>query len=190
MASELDGKSSKSIKLTPAYFGRQGGLINWLGGTRLNSELVLNRDGGWSVLRKHRTRIPNPSPNTKRVCGNQRTKESAQTAGPHSAKGGYCTLGLRKNGTTVRKWMCWPPEIFRSTVSCGNDNLPPSAEVLNQPRPSSEGTRLNSWPWIPSYVFSFYSSLCLVSYVIYLFLFVLPNSFTVFKVDYFDLESI
>ena len=164
-------------------------MIDWLGGTRLNSEPVLNQDGGRLVLRKHRTRIPNPSPNTKRVCGNQRTKESAQTVGPHSAKGGYCTLGLRKNGTTVRKWMCRPPGIFRSTLSCGNDNLPPSAEVLNQPRPSSEGTRLNSWPWIPSFDSVSYSFLCFVSYVICLFLFGLPNLCTVYKVDYFDSES-
>ena len=190
MASELDGKSSKSIKLTPAYFGRQGGLINWLGGTQLDSEPVLSQDGGRSVLWKHRTRISNPSPNTKRVCGNQRAKNSAQTMGPHSAMGGYCTLGLRKNGTTVRKWMCWPPEIFRSAASCRNDNLLPLAEVLNKPRPSSEGTRLNSWPWIPSFDSVSYSSLCFVSYVICLFFLSLPNLSTVYKVDYFDSESI
>ena len=177
------------MKLTPAYFGRRGGLIDWLGGTRLNSEPVLNQDEDRLVLRKHRTRIPNPSPNTKRVCGNQITKESAQTVGPHSAKGGYCTLSLWKNGTTVQKRMCRPPEIFRSAASCGNDNLPPSAEVLNKPRPSSEGTRLNSWPWIPSSDSASYASLCFVPYVICLFLFNLSNLFTVYKVDYFNSES-
>ena len=84
---------------------------------------------------------------------------------------------------------CAAPEIFRSAVSCRNDNLPPSAEVLNKPRPSSEGTRLNSWPWIPSSDSVSYSFLCFVSYVICLFLFGLPNLFTVYKVDYFDSES-
>ena len=134
--------------------------------------------------------IPNPSPNTKRVCENQRAKDSAQTVGPHSVRDVYCTLSLRKYGTMVRKWMCRPLGIFRSTLSCGNNNLPPSAEVLNEPRPSSEGTRLNSWPWIPSSDSVSYSSLRFVSHVIRLFSLSLPNLPTVYKVDYFNSESI
>ena len=133
--------------------------------------------------------IPNPSPNTKRVCESQRAKDSAQMRRPHRVMSGRCTLSLWKNGKTVWKRMCQPPGIFRSTLSRRNDNLPPLAEVLNESRPSSEGTRLNSWPWIPSSDPVSYSSLCFVPYVICLFLFGLPNLFTVYKVDYFDSES-
>ena len=141
------------------------------------------------MLWNHRMMIPNPSPNTKRVCENQRAKDSAQVEGPHRVMSGLCTLSLWKNGTTVWKSICRPLGIFRSTLSCGNDNLPPLAEVLNKFRLSSEGTRLNSWPWIPSSDSVSYSSLCFVSYVICLFFYGLPNLFIVYKVDYFDLES-